>query len=79
MRSLVMSILTFTNAFAAAIAEAFVSLSADPLLVWNYGVMAVIAGVAGILFWFAVRNLDAEEDKLNNIQEGHIGASKPEE
>jgi proton-dependent oligopeptide transporter, POT family len=79
MRSLVMSVYTFTNAFAAAIAEAFVSLSADPLLVWNYGVMAAIAGVAGILFWFAVRNLDAEEDKLNNIQEGHIGASKPEE
>lgn len=79
MRSLVMSVLTFTNAFAAAIAEAFVSLSADPLLVWNYGVMASIAGVAGIFFWFSVRNLDAEEDKLNNIQEGHIGASKPEE
>ncbi|KAK0501462.1 POT family-domain-containing protein [Armillaria luteobubalina] len=79
MRSLVMSVLTFTNAFAAAIAEAFVSLSADPLLVWNYGVMAAIAGVAGILFWFAVRNLDAEEDKLNNMQEGHLGAPKSEE
>ncbi|KAK0202758.1 peptide transporter PTR2A [Desarmillaria ectypa] len=78
MRSLVMSVLTFTNAFAAAIAEAFVSLSADPLLVWNYGVMATIAGVAGIVFWFAVRKLDAEEDKLNNIQEGQIGVSKPE-
>lgn len=79
MRSLVMSVLTFTNAFAAAIAEAFVSLSADPLLVWNYGVMAAIAGVAGVLFWFAVRKLDAEEDELNNMQEGHIGAPKAEE
>ncbi|KAG7443566.1 peptide transporter PTR2A [Guyanagaster necrorhizus] len=78
MRSLVMSVYTFTNAFAAAIAEAFVSLSADPLLVWNYGVMATIAGIAGIFFWFAVRKLDAEEDKLNNIQEGHVEPSKPE-
>ncbi len=76
MRSLFMSVLTFTNVFADAIPQAFASLSVDPLLVWNYGITAAIASVAGIVFWFAVRDLDAE-DKLNNIQ-GHIGASKSE-
>jgi len=72
MRSLVMSLFLFMNAFAAAIGEAFVSLSADPLLVWNYGVMAVIMGVTGVIFWFATRRLDKQEDELNNLDGGHI-------
>ena len=45
------------------------ALSADPLLVWNYGTMGVIAGVAGVLFWISVRKLDAQEDVLNNLDE----------
>ncbi|KAF8964520.1 peptide transporter PTR2A [Flammula alnicola] len=39
MRSLVMAIFLFMSAISAALGEAFVSLSGDPLLVWNYGVM----------------------------------------
>ncbi|KAJ7021099.1 hypothetical protein C8F04DRAFT_1315398, partial [Mycena alexandri] len=62
MRSLVMSIFLFMNAISSAIAEAFVSLSADPLLVWNYGVMGVLAAVTAIFVWFSVRGLDARED-----------------
>jgi hypothetical protein len=50
----------------------FLALSADPLLVWNYGVMGVLAGVAGLLFWLSVRHLDAQEDILNNLSEGHV-------
>ena len=46
MRSLVMSVFLFMNAISSALGEAFVSLSADPLLVWNYGSMAVLAFVA---------------------------------
>ncbi|EIN04582.1 PTR2-domain-containing protein [Punctularia strigosozonata HHB-11173 SS5] len=72
MRSLVMSVYLFMSAISSALGEAFVSLSADPLLVWNYGVMAVLAGVAGIVFWFAHRHLDAAEDELNAIDEGHV-------
>ncbi|KAF7340570.1 Peptide transporter PTR2A [Mycena sanguinolenta] len=73
MRSLVMSVFLFMNAFSSALAEAFVSLSADPLLVWNYGVMAVLAAVTAVLVWFSVRGLDAKEDELNNLAEGHVG------
>lgn len=71
MRSLVMSVFLFMSAVSAALGEAFVALSEDPLLVWNYGVMAVLAFVAGTIFWFQYRHLDAEEDKLNELQEGH--------
>jgi len=75
MRSLVMAIFLFMSAISSALGEAFVSLSADPLLVWNYGVMAVLAGITGIVFWFYVRKLDAQEDRLNNLGEGHVGVT----
>ena len=72
MRSLVMSVFLFMTAISAAIGEAFNTLSLDPLLVWNYGTMAVIAFIGGILFWFNVRKIDSQEDSLNNLQEGHV-------
>jgi POT family proton-dependent oligopeptide transporter len=49
------------------------ALVADPLLVWNYGSMAVLAFIAGVLFWFTFKDLDACEDELNQIPEGEYG------
>jgi POT family proton-dependent oligopeptide transporter len=72
MRSLVMSVFLFMSAISSALGEAFVSLSADPLLVWNYGTMGVLALIAGTLLWFLTRTLDSQEDELNNLQEGHV-------
>jgi proton-dependent oligopeptide transporter, POT family len=48
------------------------ALSADPLLVWNYGVTAVAVGIAGAVFWVATRKLDQEEDALNDLREGYV-------
>ncbi|KAJ7110640.1 peptide transporter PTR2A, partial [Mycena epipterygia] len=73
MRSLVMSIFLFMSAISSALGEAFVALSTDPLLVWNYGSMAVLAFVAGVLFWVSVRRVDAREDELNMLAAGHVG------
>ncbi|RDB16581.1 putative peptide transporter ptr2 [Hypsizygus marmoreus] len=78
MRSLVMSVFLFMSAISSALGEAFVSLSTDPLLVWNYGVMGVLAGLTGIVFWFSVRKLDAKEDALNDLSEGHVGLNAVE-
>ncbi|KAI5989797.1 POT family-domain-containing protein [Pisolithus orientalis] len=72
LRSLVMSMFLFTNAVASAIGEAFVSLSTDPLLVWNYGSVAVICGISGVIFRILVRKLNSEEDRLNNMAEGRF-------
>ncbi len=72
MRSLVMSVYLVMQAVAAAIGEALVGLSADPLLVWNYAVVGVIAAVTGVLFWFTFRDLDAQEDELNLLSSGHL-------
>lgn len=79
MRSLVMAFNLFMTAIAAAIGEAFVSLSADPLLVWNYGVMAVLAFVGGTCFWLQYRGLDKQEDELNMLPTGHLGTNKKAE
>ncbi|KAF9459267.1 peptide transporter PTR2A [Collybia nuda] len=75
MRSSVMAVFIFTSAISAALGEAFINaLGEDPLLVWNYGAMAVLVGVMSFTFWFAVRKLDAEEDALNDLKKGHLEA-----
>jgi len=68
MRSLVMAINLLMNAFSSALAQALVALSADPLLVWNYGLVAVLAFIAGCAFWFTFKKLDRDEDRLNMLQ-----------
>lgn len=73
MRSLVMAVQLFTTAFSAAIAQAFTPLTLDPLVVWNYGIVAIISFITGILFWFAYRKMDKEEDQLNMLPTGHLG------
>lgn len=73
MRSIVVSLFLFASAFSTAIGEAFVSLSADPLLEWNYGVMAVLSFIGGTAFYFSFKNLDADESRLNYLPEAHLG------
>ncbi|TNY20049.1 PTR2-domain-containing protein [Rhodotorula diobovata] len=74
MRSMVMSVGLFTTAISAAIGEAFLPLSADPLLVANYGVMAGLAFVGGIAFYATFWKLDQEERSLNEIAAGEHNA-----
>ncbi len=73
MRSLVMAFNLFMIAIAAAIGQGLVSLSADPLLVWNYGVVAVLSFIGGTGFWLQFRGLDKQEDQLNMLPTGHLG------
>jgi POT family proton-dependent oligopeptide transporter len=76
MRSLVQSVQLFTTAFSAALAQAFTPLTNDPHLVWNYGSVAIIAFTTGIIFHFAYRKLDKEEEALNLLlPTGHLGTA----
>ncbi|TLS26349.1 hypothetical protein PpBr36_05553 [Pyricularia pennisetigena] len=79
MRSTVQAISVFMAAFSSALAVAFVPLSTDPFLVWNYGTMAVIALVGATLFWWAFRDLDSKEDEMNELPEGKLYADSDEE
>jgi POT family proton-dependent oligopeptide transporter len=67
MRSLVTSYWHFMSAFSNALGQAFVSLSEDPLLVWNYTTVAILAFIGGILFWLHQRPTDKQEDALNML------------
>lgn len=78
MKSLIMSVNLFMSAFASAVGQAFTPLSGDPLLVWNYTVIACIAFVGGIGFYFTFYYLHAEEDKLNSMKASeYIGDNRP--
>ncbi|PVI02540.1 PTR2-domain-containing protein [Periconia macrospinosa] len=80
MRSLVTSYWHFMSAFSAALSQAFTSLSEDPLLVWNYGVVAVLAFIGGVLFWFHQRPTDKREDALNMLADTtYVGRKKKDE
>ncbi|KAI5202111.1 PTR2-domain-containing protein [Aureobasidium subglaciale] len=68
MKSLVMSINLFMSAFASAIGQAFTPLSQDPLLVWNYTIITILAFLGGVGFWWCFRDLDADEDRLNMLE-----------
>lgn len=68
MKSTVQAIALFTSAVSSTLGYALVGLSDDPLLVWNYGSVAVIALVGGIGFYFTFRKADREEDAMNNLK-----------
>ncbi|OAA72501.1 oligopeptide transporter [Cordyceps fumosorosea ARSEF 2679] len=72
MRSMVQAVALFSVSFAAAIGQALVGLSADPLLVWNYGVVAILAVIAGTCFFLQFKDLDIIEDELNELPEGQM-------
>jgi hypothetical protein len=35
--------------------------------------MGALSFIVGCLFWWSVRDLDAQEDRLNNLDTGHVG------
>lgn len=74
MRSTVTAISLFMNAVSSALAQALTALAADPLLVWNYGIVAILAAVGGLLFWFDNRKIDAQEDSMNLLPEAQYKA-----
>jgi len=67
MRSLVMAVNLFMTAISSALSQAFVSVSEDPLLVWNYAIVTILAFVFGFAFYLTHRGLDKEEDALNMV------------
>jgi proton-dependent oligopeptide transporter, POT family len=69
MRGIVVGLFFFANAFSSALAQAFVPLATDPLLIWLYTVVAVISAAGGLGFWWCFHRLDKEEDALNALPE----------
>ncbi|KAI1353629.1 POT family protein [Xylaria sp. FL0043] len=76
MRGFITGVFWFAQAFSAAIAQAFVPLSTDPLLVWLYTTVAIIAALGGLLFHFVFLKLDKEEEALNALPDSVFKGSK---
>lgn len=70
MRALVTGVFWFTHAFSSAIAQAFVPLATDPLLVWLYMSIAILTLLGWIGFSYTFRSLDRENDALDKLPEG---------
>lgn len=79
MRSMVQAIALFMTSFSAAIGQALVGLASDPLLIWNYAVVAILAFIAGTCFYFQFRDLDIHEDDSNELPEGFVGKAIDDE
>lgn len=80
MRSLVQAVALVMNAFSSAIGQALIGLSEDPLLVWNYAVVAILAYLGAVGFWLTNRKIDREEDRLNMLAASSFeGREKDEE
>ncbi|RYP62918.1 hypothetical protein DL769_007123 [Monosporascus sp. CRB-8-3] len=76
MRGVVTGMFWFAQAFSSAIAQAFVGLSTDPLLVWLYTTVAIISALGGLGFFFNFRKLDKEEEALNALPDSVFKGSK---
>ncbi|KAK3697062.1 hypothetical protein LTR37_017660 [Vermiconidia calcicola] len=68
MRGLVMGVNLVQNAFSSALGQALLPLAADPLLIWNYATVAILAFIGGVGFWLTWRSYDKREDELNMLQ-----------
>lgn len=74
MKSTIQAVALSTSAVSAALGQTLVSLSEDPLLVWNYGSVAVVAMCGGVGFYLTFRSADKHEDAMNNMKEStYIG------
>jgi POT family proton-dependent oligopeptide transporter len=67
MKSVVMAFSQFQTAISAALNEALTPLNAENMFGWLFGSFAIAAWIAGFLFLWTFRDLDAKEAELNQI------------
>ncbi|KAI0165268.1 PTR2-domain-containing protein [Hypoxylon sp. FL1284] len=76
MRGFITGIFWFSQAFSAAISQAFVPLATDPYQVWLYLTIAILSALGGIGFWANFRELDREEEALNALPDSVFKGSQ---
>lgn len=75
MRSVVQAVCMLMNAFSSALGQAFTPLIKDPLLIWNYTIVAILAFCGGVGFWLTNYKLDAEEDSMNLLPDSEYNTA----
>jgi POT family proton-dependent oligopeptide transporter len=82
MKSFIMSIFLFQNAFGSALGIAISPTAVNPKLTWNYTGLAVSCFLAGVAFWFTFKHYNYKEEELNKLeytQEENAAAGKTNE
>ncbi|CCF59432.1 hypothetical protein KAFR_0H00230 [Kazachstania africana CBS 2517] len=67
MKSFIMALFLFMNAFGSAIGCALSPVSKDPDYTWLYCGLAVTAFITGCAFWFCFRHYNDIEDEMNAL------------
>ena len=62
-----LSVMLFSSAIGSVFDQAFIPLSKNPLFVWLYVTVAIVASTAAIIFWFLFRHYNQEDDEMNNL------------
>lgn len=76
MRGFITGVFWFSQAFSAAITQAFTPLASDPYLVWLYMTIALITALGAVGFWFNFAKLDREEEALNALPDSVFKGSR---
>jgi POT family proton-dependent oligopeptide transporter len=75
MKSFVQAMYLLTYAFGAAISEALNPVLYDPAIQWMFVGLAVSSFIAGCLVWILFHHLNAEEDKMNQLDANYEEAT----
>ncbi|CCF59433.1 hypothetical protein KAFR_0H00240 [Kazachstania africana CBS 2517] len=67
MKSFIMALFLFMNAFGSAIGCALSPVSKDPDYTWLYGSLAVACFLSGLIFWLCFRKYNKIEDEMNAL------------
>lgn len=68
LKSFVQSLFLLTNAFGAALNEAFLPVLYDPAIMWMFAGIGIACFLCGCLVWILFRHLNDQEEKLNYME-----------
>jgi proton-dependent oligopeptide transporter, POT family len=57
----------FSSALGSVLDQAFVPLSKNPLFLWLYIIVAIIAAITAVVFWYLFRRYNDEDDEMNDL------------
>jgi POT family proton-dependent oligopeptide transporter len=58
---------------------AFVPLCKNPLFIWVFVIVCVIASLTAITFWFMFRGYNKEDDHMNDLDKTSTNLPQPQE
>lgn len=62
-----MSLFLFQSALGSVLAFPFAGLAKNPLFLWIFIIVAIIATITALVFWFLFRGLNNQDDELNAL------------